>query len=78
VRGDTWVWLCAPKNLPPDVVARLNEATRRIVASPRIRAQFETLAVLSKDLDVAGVQKFIAEEYAFWAPLARSAGLKVQ
>ena len=30
------------------------------------------------DLDVAGVQKFIAEEYAFWAPLARDAGLKVQ
>ena len=78
VRGNTWFWLCGPKNLPPDVVARLNEATRRIVASPRIRAQFETLAVLSKDLDVAGVQKFIGEEYAFWAPLARSAGLKVQ
>ncbi len=78
VRGDTWFWLCGPKNLPPDVVARLNEATRRIVASPRIRAQFETLAVLSKDLDVAGVQKFIGEEYAFWAPLARSAGLKLQ
>ena len=24
------------------------------------------------------VPKFIAEEYAFWAPLAKDAGLKVQ
>jgi hypothetical protein len=34
--------------------------------------------LLSKDLDAAGVTAFIAEEYAFWAPLARQAGLKVQ
>jgi tripartite-type tricarboxylate transporter receptor subunit TctC len=78
VRGDTWFWLCAPKRLPPDVVNKLSIATRSIVKSPKIEAHFQKLALLSKDLDVAGVQKFIAEEYAFWAPLARDAGLKVQ
>ena len=39
-------------------------ATRSIVKSPKIEAHFPKLALLSKDLDVAGVQKFIAEEYA--------------
>ena len=78
VRGDTWFWLCGPKGLPPDVVNKLSEATRRIVKSPRVQEHFQKLALLSKDLDVAAVQKFIAEEYAFWAPLARDAGLKVQ
>ena len=78
VRGDTWFWLCGPKSLPADVVDKLSAATRRIVLSPKVQEHFRTLALLSKDLDVAATQSFIAEEYAFWAPLARSAGLKVQ
>jgi tripartite-type tricarboxylate transporter receptor subunit TctC len=78
VRGDTWFWLCGPKNLPAEVIGKLSEATRRIVQSPKIEEHFRTLALLSKDLDVASVQEFIAEEYAFWAPLAKSAGLRVQ
>jgi tripartite-type tricarboxylate transporter receptor subunit TctC len=78
VRGDTWFWLCGPRNLPADVVGKLSAATRRIVQSPKIQEHFHKLALLSKDLDVAGVQKFIAEEYAFWAPLAKNAGLRVQ
>jgi tripartite-type tricarboxylate transporter receptor subunit TctC len=78
VRGSTWFWLCGPKGLAPGVVDKLNEATRRILKSPKIQEHFEKLALLSKDLDAAAVQKFIAEEYAFWAPLAKDAGLKVQ
>jgi tripartite-type tricarboxylate transporter receptor subunit TctC len=78
VRGDTWFWLCGPRGLSADVVGKLNEATRRIVKSPKVREHFERLALLSKDLDAAAVPKFIAEEYAFWAPLAKDAGLKVQ
>lgn len=78
VRGDTWFWLCGPKGLPPDIVDKLSAATRRIVQSPKIQEHFRALALLSQDLDVAGVQKFIAAEYAFWAPLAKSVGLGTQ
>ena len=78
VRGSTWFWLCGPKGLPPDVVNKLSEATRRIVRSPKVQDHFRKLALLSKDLDVAAVQAFLTEEYGFWAPLARNAGLKIQ
>jgi tripartite-type tricarboxylate transporter receptor subunit TctC len=78
VRGDTWFWLCGPKNLPADVVGKLSRDTRRIVQSPKVQDHFQKLAILTKDLDPAAVQKFIAEEYAFWAPLAKAAGLRVQ
>ncbi len=78
VRGDTWFWLTAPKSLPAHIVGKLNDATRQIVRSPRIAAHFRELAVLTKDLDPAAVHRFIAEEYAFWAPLAKAAGLRVQ
>src|SRR5712672_1926491 len=66
VRGDTWFWLCGPKGLAPDVVGKLSSATRRIVQSPKVQEHFNKLALLSKDLDVVGVQEFIAAEYAFW------------
>ena len=78
VRGETWFWLCGPKGLAPEVIDKLSQATRSTVKSPKIQEHFRTLALLTKDLDVAEVQKFIAAEYAYWAPLAKAAGLKVQ
>ena len=78
VRGDTWFWLAGPKNLPPAIVDKLNLELRRIVKSPKTQDYFKKLALLSMDLDAAAVAKFVAEEYAYWAPLAKEIGLKVQ
>jgi tripartite-type tricarboxylate transporter receptor subunit TctC len=77
-RGATWFWLAGPKNLPADIVVRLNAEVRRINKTPRIRAHFERLALSTMDLDPAAVAKFIADEYAYWAPIAKEAGLTVQ
>jgi len=78
VRGDTWFWLAGPKNLPPAIVGRLNAEMRKIMTSARMRDHVERLALLTMDLDAAGVAKFVADEYAFWAPLAKEVGLTVQ
>jgi len=48
------------------------------VKSPKVQDHFRKLALLSQDLDVAGVQAFLTDEYKYWAPLARNAGLKLQ
>ena len=77
-RGETWFWLAGPKNLPADIVRKLNAEVRRINQRPKMRAHFETLALSTMDLDPTAVAKFIADEYAFWAPLAKEAGLTVQ
>jgi tripartite-type tricarboxylate transporter receptor subunit TctC len=77
-RGDTWFWLAGPKNLPADIVGRLNGEIRRINKTPKMRAHFERLALSTMDLEPGAVAKFIADEYAFWAPLAKEAGLAVQ
>jgi tripartite-type tricarboxylate transporter receptor subunit TctC len=77
-RGDTWFWLAGPKNLPADIVTRLNAEVRRINKTPKMREHFEKSALLTMDLDSAAVTKFVAEEYAFWAPVAKEAGLTVQ
>jgi tripartite-type tricarboxylate transporter receptor subunit TctC len=78
VRGDTWFWLAGPSGLPPFVVRQLNQEVRRIVKTPKMQEQFSKLSLLTRDLDPAGVGKFVADEYAYWAPLAKEIGLRVQ
>jgi tripartite-type tricarboxylate transporter receptor subunit TctC len=78
MRGSTWFWLTAPRDLPPAIVDKLNLATRKLVHSPRVEQYFTQQALMTKDLDVAGVNRFLGEELAYWAPLARGSGLRVQ
>ena len=78
VRGDTWFWLAGPAGLPRFVVQQLNQEVRRIVKTPKLQAQFAKLSLLTQDLDPAGVAKFVADEYAYWSPLAKEIGLRVQ
>jgi tripartite-type tricarboxylate transporter receptor subunit TctC len=78
IRGDTWFWLAGPKNLPAEIVGRLNGEVRRINKSAKMRDYFERSALSTRDLDAAAVAKFVADEYAFWAPLAKDVGLTVQ
>jgi tripartite-type tricarboxylate transporter receptor subunit TctC len=78
VRGDTWFWLAGPRGLPPFVVSQLNQEVRGIVKSPKVQGYFKKLALMSQDLDSKGTTKFVAEEYAYWGPLAKEVGLRVQ
>jgi tripartite-type tricarboxylate transporter receptor subunit TctC len=78
VRGVAWFWLTGPKNIPLDIVNRLNVELRRIIKSPHVREQFAKSALSTMDLDVAGVNGFLADEVAAWGKLAKDVGLKVQ
>jgi tripartite-type tricarboxylate transporter receptor subunit TctC len=78
VRGSTWFWLAGPKNLPPAIVDQLSRETRRIVQSPAMKQQFERQSLLAMDLDVTGLNTFLRDEVAFWVPLAKDVGLRVQ
>jgi tripartite-type tricarboxylate transporter receptor subunit TctC len=78
VHGDTWFWLTGPKDLPPEIVERLNRQVRLALKKPNVRAYFEDHASLAMDADVASVNKFLAGEVAYWGALAKANGLTVQ
>jgi tripartite-type tricarboxylate transporter receptor subunit TctC len=78
ISGATWFWLAGPKNLPPEIVDKLNREVRRILQLPRIRDYFERRALLSMDLDVAATNAFIAGEVARWGALAKTVRLTVE
>jgi tripartite-type tricarboxylate transporter receptor subunit TctC len=78
VRGETWFWLAGPKDLPAGVVAKLSTQVRRIVKLPKTQAYIAQTALMTRDLDPAGVTDFVRQEFGFWAPLAKEVGLRVQ
>jgi tripartite-type tricarboxylate transporter receptor subunit TctC len=78
IHGATWFWLTGPRNLPPDIVDKLNREVRIILKLPKIREYFEREALSSMDADVAQTNTFLAGEVAYWGALAKRAGLKVE
>jgi tripartite-type tricarboxylate transporter receptor subunit TctC len=78
ITGATWFWLAGPKDLPPDIVAKLNSEVRRILKLPKIREYFERQALLSMDADVAETNRFLAAEVSRWGSFAKTFGLTAE
>jgi len=78
VGGVAWFWLTGPKDIPADIVERLNRELRRIVQSPKVKDVFARDSLVTKDADVATTNKFLADEVAKWGKLAKQVGLTVQ
>ena len=78
VQGVSWFWLAGPKNIPTDIVMRLNSEVRRIVRSPKIKEQFSSNGLSTIDVDVAGLNEVVAKEVMLWGALAKDVGLTVQ
>ena len=78
VRGDTWFWLAGPRKSRRPSRLQLNAEMRRINASPKMREHIATARAPDHRPRRRRGRKFVADEYAFWAPLAKEVGLAVQ
>jgi tripartite-type tricarboxylate transporter receptor subunit TctC len=78
IHGVAWFWLTGPKGIPPEIVDRLNREIRRILQLPNIKEQFAATGLSTMDLDVAGLNAFLADEVSLWGSLAKEVGLRVE
>jgi tripartite-type tricarboxylate transporter receptor subunit TctC len=71
-----WYGLCAPRDTPPDIVAKLNRETNTLLADPAIKARLADLgaATLAGTPDDFG--RLIAEETEKWAKVVKFSGAK--
>jgi tripartite-type tricarboxylate transporter receptor subunit TctC len=72
-----WYGLSAPKNTPPEIVGKLNEAINAALADPKVKARLATLGVEPMPLTPAGFAKFIASDYDKWSNVIKTTGIKV-
>ena len=75
-RWDTWFGLLAPAKTPRPLIARLNREITRILDLPDVRGRWVALGAESVPITPEQFDKFIAEQSAIFARLARTAGIK--
>jgi tripartite-type tricarboxylate transporter receptor subunit TctC len=76
-RVDTqnWFGLVASAKTPPDIVAKLKNATAAVLADPAYRDSVARQGLTLKDWDGDSFQKLIRSEIAKWTPVVKAAHL---
>jgi tripartite-type tricarboxylate transporter receptor subunit TctC len=72
----SWFGLSGPKNLSPDIVARINREARVFLKEPQMRKLAENDASEPLDADGAGFTRYVAGEVARWGEVVRALDIK--
>jgi len=76
IESSTWLLFLAPAGTPREIVNRLSQETDKVLASPEIRARFDTLGIFPGGGTPEQAAKFLSDEIARWAKVIKTAGVK--
>lgn len=71
---ESWIGLFAPAHTPPEVLARLRDATR--LAAADLKDRFEDTGGALMDLPIDETEQFLRSEYDLWTRVIRDAGIR--
>ncbi len=74
----SWTGLFAPRGTPRPVIEALAPALREILAMPAIRTRLTEMASEPIWMDPAETDRFVAAEYERWAPVIRTANVRLE
>jgi tripartite-type tricarboxylate transporter receptor subunit TctC len=72
---DAWAGLVAPAGTPPDVIATLNGALRKIIDSPEVQAKFKNVGFEGFSSTPEELGSFIKVQLGEWGKMVKEAGL---
>jgi len=72
-----WNGLLAPAETPPDILAKMYEATQRALADPQVRERFEQAGARTRPMSREVFGAFLRSEVAKWADAVRKSGAQV-
>jgi tripartite-type tricarboxylate transporter receptor subunit TctC len=70
----SWFGISGPAGMPAPVVTRLNTEIRAVLTAPDVRARFADFGGTPGDMDAAAYGRFVAQEFARWAPVVQASG----
>jgi tripartite-type tricarboxylate transporter receptor subunit TctC len=73
-----WQGICAPRDTPPAIIDRLNQAVNASLADPKFGARLSALGGMTFASSLAEFGKFIVEYTEKWGDVIRTASIKVQ
>ena len=71
-----WYGISAPKDTPPEIVAKLNKEINASMTDPKTRARLAELGCLVSPGAPADYAKFVASDTEKWGKVVRTAGIK--
>lgn len=74
--ASSWFGIGAPKNTPPEIVEKLNNAINEGLSDPQISAKIAALGGVALRVSPAEFGKLIADETEKWAGVIKFAGIK--
>jgi tripartite-type tricarboxylate transporter receptor subunit TctC len=72
-----WNGLLAPAGTPPDILAKMYEATQRALADPQVKERFEQAGARTRPMSRDAFGTFLHSEVAKWADAVRKSGAQV-
>ena len=76
--ASNWWGVGAPKNVPPEIIEKLNKQINAGLADPKIRARLADLGGVVLAGSPADFGKLIAEETEKWGKVIRAANIKAE
>lgn len=73
---DAWAGLVAPAGTPPDVIAKLNGALRKIIDSPDVQAKFKNVGFEGFSSTPEELGDYIKSQLVAWQKMVEDAGIK--
>jgi tripartite-type tricarboxylate transporter receptor subunit TctC len=73
-----WTGLFAPKDTPPEIVAKLSEGVREVLAEPEIRSRLADIGFETQWIGPAEFAKHVKDDMELWATTTREAGIERQ
>ncbi len=73
-----WTGLFAPKNTPPEVVEKLSELLREILAEPPVRQRLAEIGFEAQWMSPNEFAERVAADIELWATLTKEAGIERQ
>jgi tripartite-type tricarboxylate transporter receptor subunit TctC len=73
----TWFCMIAPKGTPKEVIALLNEETRKAIAQPALRTRLDQAGVEPQFMSPEQIKNFLLEEVAKWEVIVKQSGAKL-
>lgn len=75
LKASNWWGLVAPKNTPPQVIQKLNEAVQAALRQPGVLERFDKLGIQSNPVSASTMSRQLQEEAAFWKKAVAEAGV---
>jgi len=73
-----WYGISVPKGTPAEIIDKLNQALKDVLADPKLKARLAELGGVPMPTTPAQFGKLVADETGKWGRIVKAAGLKVE